>query len=67
MYVRCRVAKHPNTPHATLQQLAWKWDVDVHMVLARNPNTPPDVLAVLALDVAPEVQQMALENLQKRQ
>ncbi|GHT98548.1 hypothetical protein AGMMS49960_01830 [Betaproteobacteria bacterium] len=56
-----------NSPLAVLQQLASDPDEDVRGKVAVNPNTPPDVLAVLALDLNLAVQEAALEALQERQ
>lgn len=47
---RRMAAKHPLTPHHTLQKLAQDPEWMVRLEVARNPHTPPQVLTVLAQD-----------------
>jgi hypothetical protein len=44
VWVRCRVARHPNTPPATLTKLSKDKSVSVRRRVARHPNTPPIAL-----------------------
>ena len=47
-WVRCRVAKNPNTPPETLTILAKNENSYVRSWVAQNPNTPPETLTLLA-------------------
>jgi hypothetical protein len=39
-----RIAAHPNTPIEALRELHARGNMGTLMTLARNPNTPPDIL-----------------------
>ena len=49
-YVRCGVAKNPNTPIEVLKKLSKDKDSSVRYRVAENPNTPIEILRKLSED-----------------
>ncbi|GHU16927.1 hypothetical protein AGMMS50243_04240 [Betaproteobacteria bacterium] len=49
-----------------LRALASEQDIDIRAYVAEHPNTPPEVLSVLTLDLNPAVQEAALKALWER-